>query len=55
MPGVVIGRETTRLREMPLVRPARLHLVPRARPAHRGPGDLWAVLVLLFCLTFLAG
>jgi hypothetical protein len=55
MPGVVIGREATRIREAPPARYARLHLVPRVRQVSRGPGDVWAVLVLLFCLAFLAG
>jgi hypothetical protein len=52
MAWVVIRKETTRRRKQ---EPAKLYLVPRPESVHRGPGDTWAFLVLLFCLAFLAG
>lgn len=55
MAGLVIRRETPRLRVVPRVGPAGLYLVPRARPKRRARVELWALLTLLLCLPLLVG
>jgi hypothetical protein len=55
MAGLVIRRETPRLRPMPQVGPPRLYLVPRAHPRRRARVEPLVLLVLLLCLPLLVG
>jgi hypothetical protein len=55
MAGLVIRRETPRLRPGPQIRPARLFVVPRPHPRRRVRVELWVLLILLLCLPLLVG